>query len=338
MNIGLDIGTYAIKVATVKKAGNTWQIEQLLEVPNPIGGVLVNDLQQRQQLITFLSQAWKEARLPGRGIRVGLSEAAVVTKIITMPLLSDAELASAIQWQVEQHIPIPLDDMQYEYTVLRRAQRQDPQQDMDVFVVGVQKTVVQGMTDILLQAGIDAVDMETDTLALLRLYNGILSAQDNTALVHMGASSSTVVLLRQGVVRFVYTFPIGGLLLTRAIERGVGLDTQRAEEYKRTYGLLPDQIEGRVRQALLPVVQTLVAEIQKAFRFYSSQILNEKLEKMYVSGGTMYLPNLLPFLSETLSIEVVPAELQVVEHLHSKEAAKQDSRFSVAVGLAMKNG
>lgn len=338
MNIGLDIGTYAIKVATAKKMGNTWQIEQLLEMPNPIGGVLVSDLQQRQQLITFLSKAWKDAKLPVSGVRVGLGEPAVVTKIITMPLLSDAELASAIQWQIEQHIPIPLEELQYEYTVLRRAQRQDPQQDMDVFVVGVQKNVVQGMTDLLLQAGIDATDMETDTLALLRLYAGVLAAQNNTALVHLGASSATVILLRQGIVRFIYTFPIAGQLLTRAIERGIGLDNARAEEYKRTYGLLPDQIEGRVRQALLPVMQTLAAEIQKALRFYATQVLNERLDKLYVSGGTMYLPNLLPYLSESLSVEVVPAELQLAEHLRSKEVAKQDSRFSVAVGLAIKGG
>jgi type IV pilus assembly protein PilM len=299
---------------------------------------LLNDLQQRQQLIAALSKFWKEAKLPTSNIRVSISEATVVTKVVNMPMLSDAELASAIQWQVEQHIPIPLDEMQYEYTVLRRSERQDPEQNMDVFMIGVKKATVLGVTDLLLQSGIDATDMETDTLAQLRLYGSLLGAQDNTALVHLGASSSVIALIHKGVVRFVFAFPVAGLLFTRSIERSIGLDTQRAEEYKRTYGLIPDQIEGRVRQSLLPVAQSLVAEIQKALRFYATQAVNERLDKVYVSGGSAYLPNLLPFLSEALSLEVVPAEIQSIDTVKNKVAVKQDSRFSVAVGLAMKSG
>lgn len=334
--VGLDIGSYAIKMVVANRRRKGLEVLHALEIPNPAGTAFPSDPQQLQTLITTLQSTFKEYKLPTGGLHVSLPESMVATKIVTMPLLSDAELASAIQWQVEQHIPIPLEEMQYEYTVLRRAERNDPKQDMDVLMIGTHKRSVQALADQLLDAGLDVVEMETDTLAHLRVVEARLQQPEHIAIVHIGSSTTTVTLLYQGILSFVRSFPVAGSLFTRAIERGVGLDAQRAEEYKRTYGLLAEPLEGRVRTALLPIVNSLADEVQKTLRFFAGQHPGEKIQRVFVSGGSLYLPDLLPYLSQFLSTEIVPVELVGREGVTFKEPVQQDSRFVVAAGMTMK--
>ncbi len=336
--VGLDIGSYAIKAVVAKPKKNGAEILQAVEVPNPIGAIYPDSPQKRQQLIDTLVKMFADYKLPQSNVRVALTESLVSTKMVTMPLLSDAELASAIQWQVEQHIPIPLEEMEYEYAVLRRSEKGEPVQNMDVLMIGVKKQFVNDFADLLLESNLDVIDMETDTLAQLRILQFLSQGEENIALFHIGASSSIIALVGKGRLQFVHAVPIGGILFSSAIERGVGLDAGRSEEYKRTYGLLAAHLEGRVRTALVPVVDSLVIEIQKALRFFTGQNPGENIQRIFVAGGSLYLPDLLPYLSQAVSIEMVPVELNRIEQIEWKEPVQQDSRFVISAGLAIKNG
>lgn len=333
---GLDIGSYSIKAAVLAPHRNGYEIKTAIEVSNPLGALLPDTPQKRDLFIDTLKQMFEEHKLPKNNIRVGLSESVVSTKVVRMPLLSDAELASAIQWQVEQHIPIPLDQMQYEYTVLRRSETKETEPTMDVLMIGVKKQVVEALADIFLDAELGVDSLETDTLALLRVVEAIQPNTDNVGLLHIGATSTVMTCVSQGQFQFVHVMPIAGALFTRAIERGLGLEPTRAEEYKRTYGLLPDQLEGKVRGALTPIIDSLTAELQKTIRFYNTQYPNAPLQRIFLSGGSLYLPNLLPSLSPVLNLELVPLELSTFNTFTFPTALPQTSRFSVAVGLAMK--
>jgi type IV pilus assembly protein PilM len=226
--------------------------------------------------------------------------------------------------------------MQYEYTVLHRSEAKESEPIMDVLMIGVKKQVVEALADIFLDAELDVESMETETLSLLRLVETVFPQPENIAVLHIGATSAVMAFVAHGQFQFVHVMPVAGSLFTRAIERGLGLDATRAEEYKRTYGLLPDQLEGKVKNALTPILDSLSQDLQKTLRFYTSQNPNAALQKVFLSGGSLYLPNLLPALSPTLNIELVPLELTSFPGVKFATTIPQTSRFSVAVGLALK--
>lgn len=335
--LGLDLGAYAFKAIVGSWKGKTFQIEQALEQPNPLGTVFPANPQQRTELVKALQGFFEQNKLPARDVRASLPESVVVTKIISMPQLSEAELASAIHWQVEQHIPIPLEELQYEYSILRK--RNDPQnKTMDILIIGAQKQVVQSLADMFVEAGIDVSNLETDTLAQLRVAEPLIVSPQPVAFLHIGAQNSTVSIVYENALTFVYSFGVAGFLLTRAIEQAIHLDPARAEEYKRSFGLLPGKAEGKVRQSLQPVVQSIVTEAQKAFHYFTSQYTGQNITRLYVSGGSLYLPDLLPFLSQSLTVEVLPLRLSEMNHLSWKSVPPQESRFVTALGLAIKKG
>lgn len=334
--VGLDIGSYSIKAVVASTQGDHLNVLQAVEVSNPLGALLPDTPQKRDQMIEALKTMFEDNKLPKQGIRLGLAESLVSTKVVRMPLLSDAELASAIQWQVEQHIPIPLDQMQYEYTVLRRSEPKESEPTMDVLMIGSKKQVVESLAELFLDAELGVESLETDSLALLRVVETIQPSPENVAILQIGATSTSMLFVGDGLFRFVHVMPVAGALFTRAIERGVGLEPVRAEEYKRTYGLLPDQLEGKVQAALAPILDSLAAELQKAVRFYNTQHPQSPLQRIFVSGGSLYLPNILPTLSSVLNLELVPLELSTFPAFKFPDSVPQTSRFTVAIGLALK--
>ncbi len=50
----------------------------------------------------------EQTRIDSKNVNIALPESQVYTKVIDMPVLSDRELSSAIVWEAEQYIPVPL--------------------------------------------------------------------------------------------------------------------------------------------------------------------------------------------------------------------------------------
>lgn len=302
--VGLDIGTYSMKAIEAKVSKTSVEVLKVIEAPNYLGiSIPVDDIaveKLSQQIEAFFS----DNGLPSSDVRLALPESMVSTKVIEIPSLSDAELASAIGWQAEQHIPIPKDDLSLEYQVLFRPPRDEKNTMMRVLLIGTKQSVVEKYITVFAELGIEPRSLETQTLSLLRAIS--ISNTDPTTLVcNMGFSTTDISLVREGELMSVFSYPQGGILFTRAVENLLQLPTNQAEEYKRSYGLDPQYFEGKVQQAILPVVDSFVDTVRKAMQYYSTQHPQEKVQRVLMAGGASQLPGLIPHLASVLGVEVL---------------------------------
>ncbi len=302
--LALDIGTYSVK-ALAGKPGKKITVEKAVEVFNTTGLALPTDDAALEKLGTFIDTFLSDNDLPRSDVRLAVPDTVASIKVISIPPLSDAELASAIGWQAEQHIPIPPDELSLEYQVLYRPEKKD-KENMRVLLVGVRKQVVERYVDMFNQLGIEPTLLETQTISVIRSLQ--FSYEDpTTLLVHFGSSTMMLALIRQTEPEFVLSHLNGGQLLTRALEQTVGLDASQAEQYKRTYGLDPKQFQGKVREALLPAVKVLLAEVRKAAQFFVNQHPQETIQRVVISGGSALLPDLVQYVTSELGAEVLVA-------------------------------
>lgn len=336
MSVGIDIGTYSIKAVELKKKGASFEVVRAASVLNSVEKILPTDAKLRAALVEQMYQFFQEYHFPMNGVNVAIPESYVSTKIISMPLLTDAELASAISWQAEQYIPIPSEKLQLEYQVLYRPQK-GAKENMRVLLVGVQKDVVEQFSTLFVEAGIEIASLETQTLALFR---SVVFQQPTvpTLFVHIGASAMDFLVYKDGELAFVYTHPNGGALLTRALERTLGFEMQQAEEYKRTYGLDEQQLEGKLYQVMFPVFKSFVSEIQKAMQYFANAHPGSPVKRVVCSGGTALLPNFIPLLAQSLGQEVsLFSPFGNMTMGNTVKIQEGDmATYSVAVGLAMR--
>ena len=303
-SVALDIGTYSIK-AIRAKAGNKVFVERVVEVFNETGIVLPTNDASVSKLGLLIDAVFNDNELPRTDVRLALPETVVSTKVIQIPPLSDAELASAIGWQAEQHIPIPPEELSLEYQVLYRPDKKEDAQ-MRVLLVGTRKRIVERFIGMFNEIGIEPTILETHVLAIVRSLQ--FTPEDPTTLIaHIGSSSMNLVIVHKGEVQFVISHMNGGQMLTKSLETGIGLDAAQAEQYKRSYGIDGSQFQGKVRDALLPPVNMLLTEVRKSVQFFINQNPQETVQRIVLSGGSAMLPSLVQHITNELGVEVLVA-------------------------------
>ena len=336
---GLDIGSYAIKFAKIER-GTSPKVARLGAIYNPVGQILPSDPNQFVQLSAAIKNGVRDHGLAGMSCHLAVPGLQSYISIVAMPALSDAELSSAIKWEAEQHIPVSLDEVNFEYDVVWRPPKGSTEENMSVFMVGVPKTTVERLLELLRQAGLEAIGLEPEPVSLNRAFFGkkIKEPPVTTLVCDFGALSTSFVVIEDSRMVVTHTANMGSLALTRALERAFSLDPSQAEEYKRTYGLENNQLEGKVRNALLPVFSAVIDEVRKTMQFYASKYNGmRKVSRIVMVGGGSNLPGMVTYLAETLSVEVVVGDPFAGMKTDGKIQLPPDkASYGVAVGLALK--
>ncbi len=332
--LALDIGSHNIK-AISGNPGNSPNVSKVVSQPNNLGITNPTDDSEAEKLLGIIDSFIHDNRLPVTDVRLSLPDSTVATKIISLPPLSSAELASAIDWQAEQHIPIQRDNLSLEYQVLHKPPKNIKDEAMKVLMVGAKEDVLKRYINMFLSLGIQPKILETHMLSILRSL-GVSDQDPATLIADIGASHTQIAIVDQGQLKLVVNHQAGGNLLTKKLQQNVeNLDENQAEEYKHHYGLLENELQGKIRQALMPAVNSIAKEIQKTVRFYSQQDSQNSISRIVLSGGTSRLPGLVEYLAQMLGTEVLLISPFAVSGGNAPADINQQT-MSVCMGLMMR--
>lgn len=336
MGVGIDIGTTSIKVAWTRKSGSQVQLLSAGVARAPVRGMTSEANEDLHGVAEILKKLLSDVGIKSREAVLGLPEADVVTKIIPMPKLSLNELSSAIEWEAEQHVPIPINEANLAFEVV--SSTDGPNSQMKVLLVASPKHLVEKYIQVAKAAGIKEISaIETDMIGAAR----VLARPDmgTVMLVDMGASSMDIGIISKGIVAFTRSVPVAGEALTRAVANALQMDVVQAEEYKKTYGLNASQLEGKVAGALKPVFDVMTTEMAKAAEFYKLQNSGETIKSVMIFGGTAGLPEIVPSMAAALGTEVIIADPFMNLAKDNKQAQTLTGYgplYPMAVGLAMR--
>lgn len=326
----LDIGTFSIK-ALVAKNNKQLNVLKAVEVPNKLGIVIPRTEQELLQYTDQIANLFHDYKLDQDDVRLSLPEYLIASRVIEVPLLTEAELASAIDWQAEQYIPIPKDDLSLQYQVLERPEKKTDQQSMKVLLVGTRKSLTEKLNNVFLTLGMEPTLLETQAFSVIRSLD-INEADPDSLLIHLGANSSLFATVYHGKFDFVLSSKIGSQLITNAIASSFSLDIKQAEEYKINYGLDQKQLEGKLFAAELPIINGLINEIKKTITFFEQNHQGEKIKRIVLTGGPAQMIGLAEFISQNITTETML--IAPFANAKGQIPEKNQVSYSVCVGLA----
>lgn len=335
--IGLDIGSFSIKAVHLSKKSGGFQLESIGIVLNPLGQRPGEDEASKNKLAEVVRKLLSDVKLSGSKAVLSLAESQVYNRVVEMPMLSDSELASAIKWEAEQYIPIPIDQVNIDYEVISRPAKDSPSNKMQVFLVAASKRAIENITDFSDRCGLEVVGLETEMIAVIRAMVTGDNPEMTSMVLHLGANSSTLSLLKGGMSLLTHSMETGGVALTRVLSSELGIEYSQAEEYKRSYGLDVSQLEGRVAASMQPIIDRILSEVRKAMQNYNVSNQQAPINRVVLSGGTSLLPGLVAHVAQFLGVEVVLGNCFLNTQPSKTAAIPNDSvSFSTAVGLAMR--
>ncbi len=334
--VGIDIGSKTIKIVELRKEGNAFALSASGIVGYSGAAVeKMNDEKEFAALGAIIKKLHAEAGVSSRDVAISLPEPQVFTRTIKFPLLTDSEIASAVKWESEQYIPIPVSEAIIQHTILERNEKATPPEVL-VLLVAAPRTVVEKYTNVIQAAGLNTIAIETELIAMTRA----LAPEGRTViLLDLGANSTDIAIAKNGLLSFSRSIPIAGEAFTRAVSQTLGVSPVQAEEYKKTYGLEGKELEGKIKGALDPVLRMIVDEIKKAVNFYQTEEKGEQPSEIVISGGTSGMPQIVTALSSLVGMEVSVANpfLKVqIDPEVAKKIAAFAPLYAVSVGLAMR--
>lgn len=335
---GLDIGSNTLKAVWLAKDKNGFFLQAAGTVPAPLRGMMSESPLDQEEMAKAIRMLLEEAKINTRYVNIALPENQVYTKVIETPTLSDKELASAIYWEAEQYIPVPLQNITLDYKVLYRPETKAAGQMMRVLLVGAPTALIDKYEKVIGYAGLSINAVETELLSLTR---AIVVGEHfpSTLIVSIGAISTSLAIVHDGMLVFAYSLPAGGIAISRAIAADLGFALPQAEEYKKVYGLADSALGGKIGKVTEPILSSILTEIRKATAFYAERYTNDPIKQIILSGGTAKLPGLATYFTSNMGVETAianPWKLLVPQEV-PKDVIENASEYTVAAGLAMRD-
>lgn len=333
-HFGLDIGLYSIKLVQAEKKGSVFHLGGYGEVrtPAPISSEAEKD---KLLIAEAIKKLVTDTKVSKKNVAIALSEADVFSQVIELPYLSGPELASAIKYEAEQYIPVTLEEVKLEYLVLKSPDKGSTTEKMEVLLVGAKKLALERMVKVIEQAGLIPVSVETEALSLVRVLT--YNIKPTVFILDLGYRSTDMVIIHKGALKLVRTLNIGGEAITRAISKAFNMDVNQSEQYKVSYGLNTQQLEGKVAKAILPAVSAIIDEVKRGLTFFSRKEPETKVSSVILSGGGAEMPGLSSYIAKSLNLETSVADpFWIFNRDERQKKIIGRPRFSIAVGLAMR--
>jgi type IV pilus assembly protein PilM len=339
--VGIDIGASSIKLAVLSKNQDSARLISLGHIPSPIPGITSEAELDMEAVSAALKKLFDEVNPPTRDVAVALPESKIFTRVIyDLPYLSDDELAQAIRYAAEEFVPMPMKDVNLYYQVIFRSPKKEPNSRTVVFVVAAPKNLIDKYLKVLQNANLKVVAIETEVLAVARSLVTYNTFSPTTLIIQLGASNTDFAVISEGLILLTRSIATGGNTLTRLIAQNFNFEGVQAEEYKKVYGVLEDQLEGKLFRTLKPVVDVIVTEAKRVILAHEMQNKQRPIKRVVLTGGGARMPGLVRYFAGFLGLEVAEADpwgaVEVDPTLKQKLTAEAPF-YSVAIGLALKD-
>jgi len=341
--VGLDIGSSAVKAVELRPSGRSYKVVAFGIEPIPPDTIVDGAIIDGGAVADVIRHLFESRRIKTKEVAASLSGNAVIVKKITLPVMSDAELAESIHWEAEQYIPFDIQDVNLDYQILSAPGASDPRGTMDVLLVAAKKEKIADYTGVITQAGRVPVVVDVDAFALQNAYeaNYDIQAGRVVALVNVGASAININVVNGD--QSVFTRDIsstGGNAFTEAVQKELNLPFESAEAVKKGQPV-DGATSDDVRPILRAVAENLLLEVAKTFDFFRSTTGADRIDRVLVAGGASRVEGLAEMLADRIGAPVEPFDPFRTVTFDSHKFGVDDVNevaptAAVAVGLALR--
>ncbi|PLX85737.1 MAG: pilus assembly protein PilM [Desulfuromonas sp.] len=338
--VGIDIGSSSVKMVQLREAKGGYHLVDLGIAPLPPEAIVDNAIMDSSSVVDVIRNLVESHKVKTKNVATSISGHSVIIRKIQLPMMSQEEMESSIQWEAEQYIPFEISEVNLDFQILGPDEN-DPSQ-MNVILVAAKKDFVNEYVAVFRECGLNPQVMDIYCFALENAFETNYGVQETgvVALINMGASAMNVSVLRGGVAVFTRDIQVGGNMLNEEIQKRLGLSHEDAETVKLG-GEVEDADPVMVSDVLSDATENLAQEVQRSLDFFAATSSDEQFQKLYIAGGVSMTPQVLDVLEKRLGfpVELLDPFRQV--EVNEKEFDPEYIRavgplFPVAVGLAMR--
>ena len=327
---GLDIGSSAVRAAEVAAGPSGTEVRRFAQVGLPTGAVVEGEVRDEAAVADAVRRLWSEGGFAQKEVVLGISSQRAMVRQLEMPEMAEVELRSALQYEIGELLPIPVEQAVFDFAVLGPGRpKGDGGQTTQVLVVVAQRDIVWDSINVARRAGLRVRAVDSSPLALLR---AVPPAERDAleAVVSIGTHLVVVAVREGNIPRFLRTVAISGPT--------VGAP---ANQPARTGGGGAAPAPGSAANSSLVAKRDyIVEEVRGSLEYFFSHGQGAQLSGIWLTGGGALIPGVGERIGAAVGVPVRTAPV-VAQYsaeslsLTEAETSEASSRWATAIGLAL---
>ena len=349
---GLDISDLSLKIVKIKKKKGILGLASFGEAEIKPGVIREGEIKDEEALAKIVKEAIskvKGEKLKTKYAIVSLPEEKAFLQVIQMPKLSEEDLKSAVIFEAENYIPLPIEEVYLDFQIVQPLSNHSDH--LDVLIAALPKKIVNPYVNSLKKTGLAPKILEIESFAISRALIKNTVSPIPILLIDFGATRTSFIIFSGYSLRCAFSIPVSSQKFSDAISQVLEVDLKEAERLKLKYGLRgreKNEEAKRIFEALIPSLTDLTEQIKKHISYYQTHAVHEHLppdgkgiSKVFLCGGGANLKGLTDFLSMELKIPVelgnpwiniLPKTLKEVPELSYEKSLG----YTTALGLALR--
>jgi len=343
--LGIDIGTSIIKIAALSKSGPKVKLDNYGEIS--VGAFYDKSFRTFEKNTLSLSTTdiakaiqviLMEAKIGTHSAVFSIPDFSTFFTNFELPPMAKKELPDAVRYEAPQHIPLPLSEITIDWQVVGGELIDKKNTKLKILLVAVPNGIIDQYNEITKLTNLKLEGLEAEVFSLSRLIT--IEEKKTIGLVDIGAQSTTISIIDEGILKLSHSFDVAGNELTQVLVNGLGVDFQTAEELKKKYGLKKTlENEGqKVAELLSPQIGLILAEIEKISNDFL-KLEKKNIEKIILAGGSVLLPGLREHFNSVLKkdIEIInPFTSFILPPILESKLKEMGPSYAIALGAAVR--
>lgn len=326
---GLDISDLSLKIAKLKRKGKFLTLASFGEMEIRPGIIKEGEIKDEEELARIIKEELKNVKgekLKTKYVVASLPEEKAFLQVIKMPKMSEEDLKSAVIYEAENYIPLPIDQVYLDCQIIPEREMKEVQQKkhFNVLLAALPRKIVDPYLFSLKKAGLQPQALEIESLSIARaLIKNDFSASP-VLLIDLGRTRTSFIIFAGRSLRFTSSISVSSGIFNEIISKNLGVGLTEAERMKIKYGLeekvkliIKDKKSeikrerGEIFEALVPALVDLIQQIKKHLEYYQTHGNLEhlppggkKVAKILLCGGGANLKGLSELLAFGLKIPV----------------------------------
>jgi len=331
----LDVGTSAIRAVQLTgsaKSGYTLQHYGYASVDPAIAQSSSED--GKIKLGEVIKTVIGQSGIKTKDVAISFPANKTFTTIAEVPTQSTSELNKTIKYQLDQYIPMAIDEAKADWSILGTSLRDATKQE--VLIASTSIAYAEEQLEFIESLGLDVVAAEPDPIAMARSLSPVDLA-DARLIIDYGELSADLVIVFGDAPRLVRSIPTGLQALSKSTAHSLSIREEQARQFILKFGLAQDKLDGQVFRALDSSLESFATELSKSIKFFHSKYPTIPVGGIILSGFAGIIPFMSEYIEARTSVPTTkgnPWQKVVVPRQFQDKLINVASEFAVAVGLA----
>lgn len=335
----LDVGTNAVRVVQLSSSGqDMWTLQHYGYAPLDEKTAITSSAEGKRRLSEVVMTAIGQSGIHTKNVVIGLPSNKTFTTIIDVPAMPEAELKATMKYQIDQYIPMAIDEAKVDWVPLGQSLHDQAKQEVLLTSTAIQ--YAEERLEAVEALGFNVIAAEPEPIAMIRslLPAGVSDAR---LIIDMGETSTDLAVTYADAPRLVRTIPTGLRSLVKAATQNLNVQEDQARQFILKFGLAPDRLDGQVYRAIEATLDNFAAELIKSIKFFQTRYPNIPVAGILLSGYTSIMPMFGEYVTAKTSVQASVAnpwqKVRVAQN-DQQQLAAIASEFAAAVGLAQRRG